>query len=88
MAQTQQHTKVDIFDLLREADPVMNQNGSLVWRNKDGRIHRDYDRPAFIWADGTRFWYQNDQIHRDNDMPAIIRNDGQKFWYEHGDFIK
>lgn len=81
-------TAINIFDILKEPAPVRNLNGSLVWRNKDGRIHRDNDKPAFVWPDGTAVWYQHGEIHRENDQPAIIRHDGQKFWYEHGKFIK
>jgi len=53
-----------------------------VWRNKNGLYHRDYDKPAIIYADGSQHWYQNDKRHRDNDQPAIIYADGTQVWYK------
>jgi hypothetical protein len=47
-------------------------------------MHRDGDRPAIIWADGTQWWLQNDEVHRDGDQPAYIGADGTQRWYQYG----
>ena len=68
-----------------------------VWRNEQGKLHRDNDRPALV----TPFflqWCQNGKSHRDNDLPAFIRDghlidndptpiqqgDGVQEWWQHG----
>ena len=35
------------------------------------------------YADGTKYWYRNDQLHRE-DGPAIEYADGTKYWYRNG----
>ena len=50
--------------------------------------------PAFIRANGTKFWYDKDQMQSFQDpvtrkwMPAVIHNDGTKAWYDNGDWIE
>ncbi len=44
--------------------------GEFIWF-KDNKIHRDNDKPAIEYNDGSKYWYQNDMLHRDNDKPAI-----------------
>ncbi len=34
---------------------------------KDGKCHRDSDKPAVISADGTQFYYKDGKRHRDGD---------------------
>ena len=41
-----------------------------VWC-KDGKIHRDNDRPAHE-GNNYQIWYRNGKIHRDGDLPANI----------------
>jgi hypothetical protein len=48
----------------------------------DNKRHRDNDKPAIEYANGTKAWYQNGKVHRDNDNPAIILSDGSKSWYQ------
>ena len=43
---------------------------------KNGILHRDGDKPAVIYNDGTMFWYKEGKIHRDGDKPAVIYPDG------------
>ena len=52
--------------------------------NIDNKIHRDYDKPAIIWIDGSKWWYQNGNIHRDDDKPAVEYANGTKAWYQNG----
>jgi hypothetical protein len=58
-------------------------NGALRWY-KDGQLHRDGDKPAWIDADGTLVWYKNGQIHRDGDKPALIDASGALWWFKNG----
>lgn len=54
-----------------------------VWYRRD-KIHRDGDRPAEVWANGSQFWYQNGQRHRDGGKPAMMYASGAKLWYQRG----
>lgn len=56
-----------------------NENDLYCYKN--GRLHRDGDKPAVIDACG-RFWYKNGNLHRDGDKPAVILRDGSRFWYK------
>ncbi len=58
-------------------------NGTRKWY-KNGKCHRDGDKPAFIKADGTREWLKNGTYHRDGDGPTIIWADGSQTWLENG----
>jgi len=50
--------------------------------NIDNITHRDNDKPAVEWSDGTKSWYQNYKLHRDDDMPSREWSDGTKEWYK------
>ena len=52
--------------------------------HQNGRLHRDGDQPAIIWANGTQSWYQNGLCHRDGDQPAILWADGTQEWCQNG----
>ena len=51
-----------------------------IWKNSEGRRHRDDDLPALIHPNGYYSWWQNDKRHRDNDLPAEIWSDGRCQW--------
>jgi len=58
------------------------RDGSIEWRNKQGKLHRD-DGPAKEWpAKGAKAWYRNGKLHRD-DGPAMDGPLG-KSWYRNG----
>ena len=58
----------------------------LRWRNAMHHIHRDYDKPAVIWPDGTMGWYQHNRLHRDNDLPALVDVcNSIKEWHQRGE---
>lgn len=59
-------------------------DGTIVYENKNGRIHSENDQPAMIFPDGAKMWYKNGEIHRDNDLPAVILSDGTQEWYKVG----
>ena len=64
----------------------IDSNGTRIWRNSEGEIHRDSNVPARIWTDGTLFYYQNGLIHRNGDLPAVIHPDGHCQWWQNGDW--
>jgi hypothetical protein len=57
--------------------------GDQYWF-KDGKLHRDGDRPAVICANGNRYWYKDGKLHRDGDRPAAMYADGSQFYYKNG----
>ena len=67
-------------------NPIIDEFGNQRWYNCYGLLHRDNDKPAVIWNDGTKYWYQNDKRHRDNDKPAYINKNGDKYWYNKGKY--
>ena len=61
----------------------VDSNGAQQWF-KDGKLHREGDQPACIWADGTKKWFKEGKLHREGDQPAIVRSNGKKYWYKGG----
>lgn len=55
---------------------------------KYGKIHRDNDKPAVIWADSTQEWWSNGMLHRDSGMPAIVCANGYQEWWQYDERIK
>jgi hypothetical protein len=55
----------------------------LTWK-KNGDWHRDGDKPARIWTNGTLKWVKNGQPHRDDDKPAAIYAEGTLEWWKNG----
>jgi hypothetical protein len=58
--------------------------GTTRWRNANGKLHRDGDLPAVVWANGSQEWYQHGLCHRDGDLPAAVWPDRLQAWYHHG----
>lgn len=54
---------------------MVAEDGAKRYKNQFNQYHND-DGPAIIWADGTKFWYQNGRTHRE-DGPAILWADGR-----------
>ena len=59
----------------------IDSEGTRVWKNSKGQLHRDNGLPAVIYKNGDKYWYQNGKYHRDNG-PAIIYSNRAKFWYQ------
>ncbi len=72
-----------VWQALSEPAPRIDEFGTKYWY-KNGELHRDNDKPAVIWADGSLTWYKNGKLHRDNDKPAIIYANGSEYWYTDG----
>ena len=58
-------------------------DGSIGWF-KNGRHHRDGDKPAAIDANGALRWFKNGVYHRDGDKPAVIWRSGRLEWFKNG----
>jgi hypothetical protein len=54
----------------------------------DDKLHRDNDKPAREWSDGSKEWWLNGELHRNNDKPAIEFLNGSKSWYQNGTCIR
>ena len=74
-------SKMDVFEVLKYRI-VVSDDGDLRYFNADGQLHRETG-PAAIWADGSKFWFQNGLRHR-TDGPAVVGSNGQKFWFING----
>jgi len=59
---------------------IVGEDNSIVYRNKDGRLHR-LDGPAIEYANGHKEWLVNDERHR-LDGPAVESAGGDRYWYE------
>ena len=66
----------------------IDNNGTKIWKNSEGKLHRDNDLPAVIGVSDLHVWYQNGYRCRDNDLPARIWSDGLCEWWTNGAFIK
>jgi hypothetical protein len=51
------------------------------WYNVKGKLHRDNDLPAIVYADGTKWWFVNGKMHRLGGLPALEYVFGIKQWY-------
>ena len=75
----------NLFDILKESPPEVTRSGRKIWRDNQGRVHRDNDRPAIIDANGDQMWYNAGDLHRENDLPAITQQvDKYTVWYTDG----
>ena len=57
--------------------------GGDYW-HKNGKLHRDDDKPAVEHKNGAKTWYKNGKLHRDDDKPAIKHKNGDEAWYKNG----
>ena len=60
---------------------LTNPNDDEFWY-KNGKFHREEDKPAVIYYRGEKQWYKNGRLHRDGDEPAVIYYNGSKQWYK------
>lgn len=74
-----------------------------VWFNKNGKIHRDGDKPAIVSTlsnnmcmfsggkDEKRFWVKGGKIQRNGKKPAVVKEMEDcydMFWYENGEIVE
>ncbi len=65
----------EVWKALTSLPPQTDEYGVTIWRDIDGRFHRDNDRPAIIFADGTKEYWIDGHRHREHG-PAIEWADG------------
>jgi len=64
----------DIYNICEEPgrlpnlNGAINRNGSRVWTDEYGELHRE-GNPAIVYQDGGNDWYQHGKLHRE-DGPA------------------
>lgn len=85
MAKSSQYPSSDIIDLLESYGRIKGvyrkgkfEDDRIVWY-KNNVIHRDFDRPAVIYKDGSKEWGINGQLHHING-PVVIESDGEMEW--------
>ena len=64
--------------------PMVDQWGGITWRNAEGHLHRDDDKPAAIYQSGKIAYYKNDEYHREGDQPAVIMPNKHLFFFKYG----
>jgi hypothetical protein len=69
--------------IIKRRSYVVNYKYHICY-NIDNKIHRDKDKPAVEWPDGTKEWWQNGKRHRDNDNPAVEYLNDRKEWHQNG----
>lgn len=82
-------------DLLQVLQPLLSEEkldlptkvdafGTKYWKNTQGQLHREGDKPAIEYANGDKCWFQNGKRHRNGDQPAAECANGDKHWYQNG----
>ena len=65
--------------VFREFDLLGNER----WFKEETKaLHRE-DGPAFIWKEGSKYWYRDGELHRE-DGPAVENSSGTKEWWING----
>ena len=62
---------------------VIEYENSIKWK-LNGVVHREGDKPAVIYKNGTKEWRLFGKLHREGDKPAILRNNGNEEYYING----
>jgi len=63
---------------------TVDANGTQVWRNEAGELHREGGLPAVVWANGDQEWYMNGKLHREGGKPAVTYANGIQAWFVNG----
>lgn len=64
---------------------VSAEEHGLVWRNSEGRVHRE-GGPAIEWKNGDKSWYRHGKLHREGG-PAIENANGAKCYFLNGKHV-
>ena len=67
---------------------LIDENGTKVWKNERGQIHRGGDLPAKIYKDGKKEWWHNGMRNRWHGAPAVEYPNGSKEYWLYGKFTK
>ena len=69
-----------------DLDKYQYNDGSILYYKKDTKIWHNPYGPAFIWEDGSKFYYIDDKNHR-LDGPAVILKDGREEYWINYEFL-
>jgi hypothetical protein len=71
--------KYNISRLNKFSYQANGENISMWWQRD--KLHRDGDKPAIEYGDGTKIWCYLGKLHRDNGQPAkIYANGDSEYW--------
>ena len=79
------HRRARIIESMTKRE--VEDEGNILYY-LDGKLHRENDKPAVEYSDGTKEWYRKGQLHRENDKPAVEWSDGMKEWWLNGELNK
>ena len=60
----------------------VSRRGMIIsqFYHKNGELHRDGDKPAYISKFGAQKYYKNGEVHRDGDKPAFVYAMGESYY--------
>ena len=70
-------------DYLEDEPTEITKWGTQIWKNKNGKIHRENDLPAIIHNNGIKIWYLNGVRYRING-PAWTHPYGSEEYWKNG----
>jgi len=81
--------KESLDDLIQDVQADEDEKGAIFdpekkskyWVDNQNQLHRDNDKPAAIYKNGQKEWYQHGKLWRGDDKPSITWHDGSSFWY-------
>lgn len=81
---------MSIFEWTTQPEKLTAWNKQLCNFNIDGDVYYEVNgtlhhplKPAVVYANGTKKWFQNGQLHRIGG-PSIEYSNGGKEWHQHG----
>ena len=75
-------------ELHRDFDLPAEIDGDLCAWYRDGNLHRDADRPAIVWFNGSFEWWVAGELHRDGGHPAVVQADGTEQYWVRGELVR
>ena len=81
-----QNQSLDALDTLAEELTLrreVSEFGMIQYLNCNDELHR-VNGPALIYANGTKYWFQNGKMHRLGG-PAVTHVNGTRLWYQNNE---
>jgi len=78
-----EHNRTEFLEKEKLIMPVRYSRDYKIWY-KEGKVHRDDDLPAKIYANGTQVWYQRGEVMRSGFAPDWITGSGKMLWHKNG----
>jgi len=88
LANTYKNIHESLDDLIKDVQSdeddkhfEINEYGAKIWYDENHNIHRDNDKPAIIYSNGTMDWYQHGKQYRPpGNKPSTITNTGMRVY--------